>query len=395
MKIGQLVKTYIPLIFNYCSSIDNAELDRLSNKEYSKIKFGINYPFCARIDAPIMNYESKRFWKQSFYVQSKEYRVSSQWIISHKPKFLKYLLQLNIIDNEKYRELNKQIGLYTQLNASIPISNNNSPVMAQNKLEKEAFEMSKHYEKFYYLERSIRLLIEQVMQKSYGENWWDYIDDRVKKNVERNLDYELDTSHTKRSERAIDYTTFGDLRKIINNHWEVFSEKFCRNLNSVNEVLIDLNRLRVSIAHCSPLVKKEVNRLEIRLDDWKDLLIKEDKISNQESSSKNIENSILDSYNSFIVTLGKKYYEDGFFNVKVKYSDQFGEDLSKIKIQLGENPNNYTIGKINRTANSNATPRVFAGSLYKKWIQTYFKRGDIFRVEVIEKNFIKLSQEKD
>ncbi|SED99654.1 Swt1 family HEPN domain-containing protein [Polaribacter dokdonensis] len=407
MKIGQLVKTYVPLIFNYCSSKDNAELDRLSDKEYSKKIFGINYPFCARIDAPIMDNESKRFWKQSFYVQSKEYRVSSQWIISHKPKFLKYLLQLNIIDNEKFQELNKQVVHNANLKQSIQISNNNISVEPKNKLEKEAFDMSKHYQKFYYLERSIRILIEEVMIKAYGVNWWSSIDDRVKRNVERNLDYELDTSHTKRSERAIDYTTFGDLRKIINNHWEVFSEKFSRNLNSVNEVLIDLNRLRVSIAHCSPLAEKEVKRLEIRLDDWSDVLVSQKKKTAisfnefQESAEKYVnqnkykDTSFLNTDNSFIVTLGKKYYEDGFFNVRVRYSEQFGEDSSKIKIQLGENSKNFTIGKVNRTANTNATPRIFAGPLYKKWVQAHFMRGDIFRVEVIEKDFIKLSQIKD
>lgn len=407
MKIGQLVKTYAPLIFNYCSSTDSSELDRLLNKEYSKITFGINYPFCARIDDLVLNNESKRFWRQTFYVQNNEYRVCSQWIISYKQNFLRYLLQLNIIDKEKFQELNKQVVHNAALKQPIQISNKNVSVEPQNKLEKEAFEMSKHYEKFYYLERSIRLLIEDVMQKAYGENWWDSIDDRVKRNVERNLEYELDTSHTKRSERAIDYTTFGDLRKIINNHWEVFSGKFSRNLNSVNEVLIDLNRLRVSIAHCSPLVKKEVNRLEIRLDDWRDVLISQkkktaisfneipDSIENYINQNRYKDTSFLNTDNSFIVTLGKKYYEDGFFNVRVRYSEQFGEDSSKIKIQLGENPKNFTIGKINRTANTNATPRIFAGSLYKKWVQAHFMRGDIFRVEVIKKDFIKLSQVKD
>jgi len=40
----------------------------------------------------------------------------------------------------------------------------------------------------------------------------------------------------------------------------------------VNETLIDLNRLRVPIAHCTPLAKKEVKRLELRIEDWYDLL---------------------------------------------------------------------------------------------------------------------------
>ena len=213
MKIGHLVKTYVPLIFNYCSSVDNAELERLSSRGYSKEMFGLNYPFCARLDAQIMDNESKRFWKQSFNFQGKEYRVCSQWIISQKPKFLDYLLRLNIIDLEKYDLLNQQVVHKTTNKISKETTNKQIQVINQNKLEAEALEMSKHYNKFYYLERSIRILIEEVMQKEYGEIWWDSIDERVKRNVERNLEYELDTAHTKRSERAIDYTTFGDLRK--------------------------------------------------------------------------------------------------------------------------------------------------------------------------------------
>lgn len=110
------------------------------------------------------------------------------------------------------------------------------------------------------------------MSNNYGDNWWDGIDEHVKRNVDNNLDYELDTTHTKRSYKKIDYTTFGDLRKIINQNWSAFESSFTRNRNSVNEVLIDLNRIRVSIAHCTPLAKKEVTRFGLRLDDWKDIL---------------------------------------------------------------------------------------------------------------------------
>lgn len=96
----------------------------------------------------------------------------------------------------------------------------------------------------------------------------------------------------------------------------------------------------------------------------------------------------------FVVALGKKYFNEGFFNVRVKHSNLFGEDLSKVKIQLGENPLNYCIGKINRTANKNQTPRIFAGKKYKNWIQENFERGELFHVEVIEKNVIKLTKKR-
>ena len=377
MKIGELVKNYIPHILNYCTSTDFRELERLCHKGYSKDTFDINYPFCVKIDDDIMNDESNRFWKQSFQVNRLEYRI---------------------IDKNKYEELYQKVVYLPTNKFSRNVSSVSAPFSSQNKLEVEAMEMSGLYRKFYYLERSIRILIEEVMHESFGDNWWQRIDSRVKRNVGNNLDYELDTSHTKRSERRIDYTTFGDLRKIINTHWDVFSVKFKRNLTSVNEVLIDLNCLRVPIAHCSPFVKKEVKCLEIRLDDWNELLIQQEKkveIPVREVKEKRIVDTASETKDSFVVLLGKKYYEDGFFNVRVRYSEQFGDDLSQIKIQLGDNPNNYTIGKINRTANSNATPRIFAGALYRTWVKTYFNRGDIFRVDVIEKDFIKLSQVKN
>lgn len=78
----------------------------------------------------------------------------------------------------------------------------------------------------------------------------------VKNNFKNNLEYELDIAITKRSEHKLDYSTFGDLGKIIYSIWGVFQYKFNINLKSVNEVMIDLNRLRVSIAHCTPLAKK-------------------------------------------------------------------------------------------------------------------------------------------
>ena len=47
----------------------------------------------------------------------------------------------------------------------------------------------------------------------------------VKYNVKNNLEYELDTAIIKRSEHKIDYSTFGDLGKIINSIWGVFQYK--------------------------------------------------------------------------------------------------------------------------------------------------------------------------
>jgi hypothetical protein len=94
--------------------------------------------------------------------------------------------------------------------------------------------------------------------------------------------------------------------------------------------------------------------------------------------------------NSFIVTIGQAYYNDGFFNVRVKHSELFGGDKSPIKIQLGENSNKIISGYVNRTANNNGTPRIMAGQEYTKWMKENFQQGDVFKVDMINSDYIKL-----
>ncbi|WP_100613625.1 Swt1 family HEPN domain-containing protein [Confluentibacter citreus] len=283
MKIGELVKAYIPKIFQYCENTDQTEIERLKDKDYSNKTFEINYPFCSINEKAALN--TKRYWKDLYQINGELLRISSQWTIKHKEKFLIYLLDHNIITEIEFKNLD--IKVQAQPNTA-STSTIRKPLTALAKAQnliinsekyfdisliEEANFMSIQYQKFYCLERSIRDLIRVNLESAYGNNWWDTLDDVVKRNVEMNLKYELDTTHTKRSEHKIDYTTFGDLRKIINSNWIIFEPMFNRNLTSVNEVMIDLNRLRVPIAHCTPLAEKEIKRLEIRMDDWHDLLV--------------------------------------------------------------------------------------------------------------------------
>src|SRR3989304_4068674 len=64
----------------------------------------------------------------------------------------------------------------------------------------EAREMSKHYEIFYCLERSIRSLIVQLMKEKYGDNWWEEkVKEDIRKNVEANIKKEAESGFTERS----------------------------------------------------------------------------------------------------------------------------------------------------------------------------------------------------
>jgi hypothetical protein len=132
----------------------------------------------------------------------------------------------------------------------------------------EAREMSKHYEVFYCLERSIRNLVVQLMKEKFGENWWETnVKEEIKKNVDANIKREADTGFTERSEFKIDYTTFGELTEIVQGNWEAFSNLF-RNPRAFSKIMSSLNQLRGPIAHCCPLAEDEVVRLDLTMKDW-------------------------------------------------------------------------------------------------------------------------------
>jgi len=132
----------------------------------------------------------------------------------------------------------------------------------------EAKEMSRHYEIFYCLEKSIRRLIVEIMKEHYSENWWDSrVKEEIRKNVDLNMKREAESGFTERSELKIDYTTFGELSSIVQDNWDAFSNLF-KNPKAFSKIMTSLNQLRGPIAHCCPLAEDEVVRLNLAVKDW-------------------------------------------------------------------------------------------------------------------------------
>lgn len=105
MKIGELVRAYVPKIIEYCEEIDQDEISRLQNLEYSKDIFGISsYPFWSRKENITKN-RSRRFWTDIYVILEDEFRVSSQWTVSHIEKFKKYLINKNIVTKDELDKL--------------------------------------------------------------------------------------------------------------------------------------------------------------------------------------------------------------------------------------------------------------------------------------------------
>lgn len=89
----------------------------------------------------------------------------------------------------------------------------------------------------------------------------------------------------------------------------------------------------------------------------------------------------------FEVTLGKTYYNKGFFNVPVRYTKSIDKRIKKIKLIL---KNGEEIeARISRTDNLNGTPRIRGNNKLKLYFKNNFKQGD--KLDVIIDSPIMLS----
>jgi hypothetical protein len=134
----------------------------------------------------------------------------------------------------------------------------------------EARSMAKHYELFYCLEKSIRVLVAETLEEAtHREDWWDSdrIPSNIKQEVHNRIKAEVDSGVTRRSLDELDYTTFGELSQLIVSNWDVFGGPL-NSKKAVERVMSSLNSLRNPIAHCSPLAEDEALRLNLAMRDW-------------------------------------------------------------------------------------------------------------------------------
>lgn len=138
-------------------------------------------------------------------------------------------------------------------------------------VRKEARRMSKNYEIFYCLEKSIRNLINTVMTSEINENWWDepsVVPEFVKSEVKKRIKKEIDSAVTIRSTDPIDFTTFGELGEIVKSNWGIFNGIGFKSVRAFEGVMAKLNTLRGPIAHCTELAEDEELRLQLSIRDW-------------------------------------------------------------------------------------------------------------------------------
>jgi len=87
--------------------------------------------------------------------------------------------------------------------------------------------MTEFYQIFYILENEIRDFVASILQETTEADWWDVcVPEEVKKYATQNKNRESKEGLPPRSQRLIDYTTFGHLGEIIKSNWDEFAGVF-------------------------------------------------------------------------------------------------------------------------------------------------------------------------
>lgn len=95
MRIGELVRSYLPGIIERIGTDRRDLLDKLLNEEYSNRKFGIHYPFLLKTtsDAP----RESRYWAHRYEIDGSFYRVTSEWYEDRsRQEFMRFINYLEL-----------------------------------------------------------------------------------------------------------------------------------------------------------------------------------------------------------------------------------------------------------------------------------------------------------
>ena len=73
--------------------------------------------------------------------------------------------------------------------------------------------------------------------------------------------------HAQRGQDPINYTTFGDLKNIMQNNWDAF-EDLIGSLPWASGIFDVIERSRNVIMHSGMLEKEDIERLGVNIRDW-------------------------------------------------------------------------------------------------------------------------------
>lgn len=118
-------------------------------------------------------------------------------------------------------------------------------------------------------ESSVRTLVKKTLIEKFKEEWWEKgASNKVRERAKQRMDDEQSAKwHSQRGQDAINYSTFGDLKYIMQNNWDAF-EDLIGNLAWASGIFEVIERSRNVIMHSGHLEREDIERLGVNIRDW-------------------------------------------------------------------------------------------------------------------------------
>ena len=118
-------------------------------------------------------------------------------------------------------------------------------------------------------ENSVRALVTKTLMEKYQEEWWEKgVSNGIRERAQRRLEDEQSAKwHAQRGQDPINYTTFGDLKNMMHNNWDVF-EDLIGSLPWASGIFDVIERSRNVIMHSGMLEREDIERLGVNIRDW-------------------------------------------------------------------------------------------------------------------------------
>lgn len=134
----------------------------------------------------------------------------------------------------------------------------------------EARRMAAVYQLLFCFENSVRELIEDRLKEAYTvETWWtEGVPEHIRKNAEKLKAKEKQTPwHGPRGGTMLAFVDFPILANIVIEAWEHF-EDLLGKPEWVTNLFDEMNQSRRAVAHTGVLTQYDVERMELRVNDW-------------------------------------------------------------------------------------------------------------------------------
>jgi HEPN superfamily Swt1-like protein len=118
-------------------------------------------------------------------------------------------------------------------------------------------------------ENSVRALVTKTLMEKYQEEWWENgVSNGIRERAQKRLEDEQSAKwHAQRGQDPINYTTFGDLKNVMQNNWDVF-EDLIGSLPWASGIFDVIERSRNVIMHSGMLEREDIERLGVNIRDW-------------------------------------------------------------------------------------------------------------------------------